>query len=428
MKKRILLTASTAAALLAAALVGPPSAASDEPSPTGLERGNWAPHNYETINNLIGRYRSSDAEAESAQYAVFDWDNTSIINDVTDKLFLYQMDTLNYRLTPDQFRANLTRTVPPGQFADSVRGADGQRVSLEDITADLTSDYTYLYSSYEGLAGTKPLAEVTTTDQFRDFKAKFYFLFEAIIDTHGKHTAYPWEIFFVDNMTRDEFRDLALASIRHQMQTGIGEHTLTSPAGLSGKTGRVTINYTDGLRTVPEIANLTHTFQANGIDVYVVSAGFEPLVEAIASSKTFGYNIPTDKVFGLRLEQAPDGTYEPEYRHDYPVTYGPGKPEVIHQEIAGDHEGRDPVFVAGDSGSDLENLTTLKGMKLGLLVNYLPTGDLGKKVAKKAAATLHSPNPRYLLQGVDEYIGLWQPTEKSLLLGETEPRLLNPNL
>jgi hypothetical protein len=66
-------------------------------------------------------------------------------------------------------------------------------------------------------------------------------------------------------------------------------------------------------------------------------------------------------------------------------------------------------------------------MKLGLLVNCLPTGELGQ-VAKKAAATRHSKKPRYLLQGVDEYIGPWQPTEKSLLLGETEPKLLNPDL
>ncbi|WP_086709110.1 hypothetical protein [Streptomyces antimycoticus] len=66
---------------------------------------------------------------------------------------------------------------------------------------------------------------------------------------------------------------------------------------------------------------------------------------------------------------------------------------MIHQEIAGKHGNRDPIFVAGDSGSDLENFTTLKGMKLGLLVNYLPTGNLGE-VAKKAAATLHSRNPR----------------------------------
>ncbi|WP_086709109.1 hypothetical protein [Streptomyces antimycoticus] len=124
-------------------------------------------------------------------------------------------------------------------------------------------------------------------------------------------------------MTHAEFRALAVASIRHQMQTGIADITLTSPGRRPGRAGQVSVSYTDGQRTVPEIANLMHTFQANGIDVYVVSAGFEPLVEAIASSPAFGYNLPADKVYGLRLEEEPDGTYKPEYRHGYPVTFGP---------------------------------------------------------------------------------------------------------
>ncbi|WP_086709108.1 hypothetical protein [Streptomyces antimycoticus] len=166
MKKRILIAASGTTALLAATLIGPHSAASAQAPRAGLDHGNWAPHTYQAISHLIDRYRSGDAQAPSAQYAVFDWDNTSIINDVTDKLFLYQMDTLNYRLPPDQFAANLSRTVPPGRFADTVRGTDGRRISLEDIASDIAADYTYLYRTYEGLAGTKPLAEVTTSDQF----------------------------------------------------------------------------------------------------------------------------------------------------------------------------------------------------------------------------------------------------------------------
>jgi hypothetical protein len=197
MKKRTLLTASTAAALLAAA-----SSARPAPPPTNPPRP------------------ASPAATGPAQL---------------------RHDQPPHRHIPQRRRARTFRA--------------GQRVSLEDIT----SDYTYLYRTYEGLEGTKPPAEVTNTDQFRDFKAKFYFLFEAIIDTHGKHIAYPWEISFVDNMTREKFRKLALDSIRHQMQTGIAEHKLTSPSRLSGRTGRVAIEYTDGMRTVPEIANLMHT-------------------------------------------------------------------------------------------------------------------------------------------------------------------------
>jgi hypothetical protein len=52
------------------------------------------------------------------------------------------------------------------------------------------------------------------------------------------------------------------------------------------------------------------------------------------------YNVPADKVLGLRLEQDSNGAYLPEYKKDYPFTYGSGKPELIHKEISGKHEGR----------------------------------------------------------------------------------------
>jgi hypothetical protein len=429
--KKLPLVASLAASLAVGGLLGSlvfPAAATSSTSSTAttLERGNWAPRNFDAINALIAKHSSDHSPDDAAAaYAVFDWDNTSIINDVTDKLFLYQIDPLAYRLTPDEFAQNLVRTVPGGLFKESIVNDAKQRVSLEDIAADISADYTYLHANYQGLAGTKTLEEITNTAQFQDFKAKLYFLLEAIIDTHGKEIAYPWEIFFVDNMTEEEFRVLAQDSIRHQMGAEISKHTVQSPASLPGRAGVVSISYADGLRTVPEIYNLMHTFLDNGVDVYVVSAGFEPLVEAIASSPDYAYNVPVDKVFGLRLEQDPNGAYLPEYKNDYPFTYGSGKPEVIHKEISRKHEGRDPVFVAGDSGSDIGNFTELPGMELGVVVNYLATGELGK-ISKEAANAIETDNTRFVLQGVDENIGVWQPTEKTRRIGATEAVLTNP--
>lgn len=431
--KRFPLAASLAASVAVGGLLGSfvfPAAANGpaaSQAPT-LERGNWAPRNFDAIDKLIHKHASKNSPDDAdAEYAVFDWDNTSIINDVTDKLFLYQMDRLAYKLTPEEFAQNLVRTIPGGLFKESITNKAGASVSLEDIAADINDDYTYLHANYQGLKGSKTLEEVTATPQFRDFKAKFYFLFEAIIDSHGKEIAYPWEIFFVDNMTEAEFSQLAHDSIRHQMGAEIQKVTIQSPEELAGRAGVVTKSYTEGMRTVPEIYNLMHTFLANGIDVYVVSAGFEPLVEAIASNPDYAYNVPTDKVFGLRLEQDSSGTYLPEYKKDYPFTYGSGKPELIHKEISGKHEGRDPVFVAGDSGSDLGNFTELPGMELGVIVNYLATGELGK-ISKQAAENIGTDNTRFVLQGVDENIGLWQPTEKTRKVGAPEPLLINPKL
>ncbi len=46
-----------------------------------------------------------------------------------------------------------------------------------------------------------------------------------------------------------------------------------------GKAGTVEVTYTTGLRLASEIANLMHTFMENGIDVYVISASMEEVVE-----------------------------------------------------------------------------------------------------------------------------------------------------
>ncbi|MDQ6332769.1 hypothetical protein, partial [Campylobacter jejuni] len=79
----------------------------------------------------------------------------------------------------------------------------------------------------------------------------------------------------------------------------------------------------------------------------------------------------------------------------------------IHKEISGKHEDRDPVFIAGDSGSDIGNFTELPGMEMGVIVNYLATGELGK-ISKQAAEKIGTADTRYVLQGVDENIGIWQ--------------------
>lgn len=117
-------------------------------------------------------------------------------------------------------------------------------------------------------AGKQSLATVTQTNEFKDFKTKLYFLFGAIIDSHGQLIAYPWEIFFCTNMTESEVDVLALASIRHSLQTGIAKVELTSPETQAGQSGKVKISFNDGMRVVPAIANLMHVLHRNGIDLF----------------------------------------------------------------------------------------------------------------------------------------------------------------
>ncbi|POM10573.1 hypothetical protein CUU62_23010 [Pseudomonas sp. WP001] len=181
-------------------------------------------------SKLIAKHAVPDDTAESKRvYAVFDWDDTSIINDVTDKFFLYQMDRLAYKLSPAEFSKVLRKTIPEKPLAESIKNIAGKPLTFAKLTADIERDYLYLYNHYEGMAGKQSLETVTQTDAFKDFKTKLYFLFGAIIESHGQLVAYPWEIFFCANMTESEVDALALASIRHSLQTGIAQVELTSP-------------------------------------------------------------------------------------------------------------------------------------------------------------------------------------------------------
>jgi phosphoserine phosphatase len=392
-----------------------------------LDQGKWAPTTRAAIEQLITRHAVPDNTAESERaYAVFDWDDTSIINDVTDKFFLYQMDQLAYKLNPTEFSEVLRRSIPDKPLADSVKNLAGKPISFTQLTSDIERDYRYLYKNYEGMAGKQSLATITQSDAFKDFKAKLYFLFGAIIDSHGQLVAYPWEIFFCANMTESEVDALALASIRHSLQTGIAKVELTSPLSQAGQSGQIKTSFNDGMRVVPEIANLMHVLQRNGIDVFVVSAGFEPLVRTIATRPEFGYQLPANHVFGLRLESNDQGQYLAQSKKDYPVSYREGKPALVRQLIAPGKGDREPVLIAGDSNSDYGNFSLLPKVELGLIVNHLSSGDFGK-VSRQAAEQLGKPDPRWVLQGVDESIGLWSPSEKTLKMGSNEALLLRPD-
>lgn len=392
-----------------------------------LVQGKWSPATRAAIEQLIAKHAVPDDTAESKRvYAVFDWDDTSIINDVTDKFFLYQMDRLAYKLSPAEFSKVLRKTIPEKPLAESIKNIAGKPLTFAKLTADIERDYLYLYNHYEGMAGKQSLETVTQTDAFKDFKTKLYFLFGAIIESHGQLVAYPWEIFFCANMTESEVDALALASIRHSLQTGIAQVELTSPKIPAGQSGQVKISFNDGMRVVPEIANLMHVLQRNGIDVFVVSAGFEPLVRTIASRPEFGYQLPANRVYGLRLETNDEGRYLAQSKKDYPVSYREGKPALVRQLIAPGKGNREPVFVAGDSNSDYGNFSLLPNVELGLIVNHLSSGDFGE-ISRQAAEHLGKPSPRWVLQGVDESIGLWSPSEKTLKIGSNEARLLRPD-
>ncbi len=390
-----------------------------------LDKGKWAPDTYRAVNNLIEKHGAGSPRYNPNRkpYVVFDWDHTSIMNDTQEALFLYQIDQLAFNLKPEEFYEMIKKNVPNGPFSQKLKNLQGDVVTLEEITEDLKRDYEFLYSNYEGMDGKEPLETLHLTDQFIDFKAKMYFLYEAIGETYGIEIGYPWVLYLFVNMSTEEVQQLTEASNDYNLGAEIGAVTLISPESMSGKAGTVQVTYTTGLRLTSEISNLMHTFMENGIDVYVISASMEEVVEVFASNPKYGYNLPKENIFGMRLKKE-DGIIQAEYENNWPITARKGKVEVIEQSISKTRGGYGPIFAAGDTHTDYEMLTT-KGVELGLIINRLKTGDIGK-LSKIAVERMGKNNPKFVLQGRNENTGLWIPTESTIKLGSNEEKLL-PN-
>ena len=399
------------------------AAKNPEMKPVMLDNAKWAPRNHDLVAALIAKHgiTSKTYSAKRKPYAVFDWDNTSIMNDCEEALLMYQINNLAFKLTPAEFSAIIRQNVPKGNFAPDYKNAAGTSVDLDSLCADLDSDYAFLHANYKGMSGSMSLAQIVETAEFQDFRAKLYFMYEAVNDTHGVNVGYPWVIYFFANMKVSEVSQLAEASNDANLGMGLSKVKYTSPASLPGKAGVVTTAHFHGIRLCTEIATLMDTFRQNGFDVYVSTASLEDVVAVFASNPKYGYHVPRENVLGLRLEKDGD-VFKNAYLKDWPLNWGPGKSTVIKRELVA-KKGYGPVFVAGDSDGDYDMLRDFQETELGLIVNRLKKGNIGA-LSKLAADSIKEAHPRFALQGRQESTGNWLPVETTLKYGKTAPALV----
>ncbi|MFJ9531516.1 HAD family hydrolase [Herbaspirillum sp. NPDC101396] len=406
------------------AMVGAPLAAQAKTvkTPVGLDRAKWAPRNRAMVEQMIAAYGNTSRGYKSGKkpYAVFDWDNTSIMNDCEEALLMHQINTLSFKLTPAEFSAIIRQNVPPGPFTADFKNAAGKVVDLDSICADLDADYAFLHANYKGFAGGKSLEEISATSEFLDFRAKLYYLYEAVNDTHGVNVGYPWVIYFFANMTVAEVSALAEASNDAALGAALTKVKYTSPADRPGKAGVVSVGHFHGIRLCTEIGGMMDTFRDHGIDIYVCTASLEDVVAVFATNPKYGYNVARENIIGLRLER--DGsTYKNAYLKNWPLTWGPGKTVAIKSELVA-AKGYGPIFVAGDSDGDYDMLRDFTDTRYGLIVNRMKNGKIGE-LSKLAAAQITAGQPRFLLQGRQESTGNWLPVETSIKYGKTTPLL-----
>ena len=402
-----------------------------KPDATQLITGNWAPATRARIQAVI------DENADSGKYVVFDFDNTSVIFDVEEALLIYQIENLAFKIDPDDM-ADVLETQIPDLTAPVGTTVDGEDVSVEELVADLTSDYAWLYENYEGFGagGAYGLEYIHATNQYQDFAAKLRYMYSAVGDTFDASVSYPWVTYLFTGMTSQEVYDLAAESHAYWAAYGrYASETWTSPVELPGEAGVVSVSFNTGLTFTDELKDLYATLMANNIDVYIISASYIDVIQA--ANQTMGYNVPAENVFAMRNKVDEEGRYINEYDYDwggeglYAQTQAAGKSTIITNFIAPKYDGAGPLMVFGDSAGDWNMMTDWMDdgdTVLGVIFNRYrkPSSDPIWEGSNEAAQTIGDADARFVLQGRNENTGELRPSEKSILLGSTEEVLVRP--
>lgn len=386
-----------------------------------LNQGLFSERNSRLLNRLILENGSHSPGYNAARrpYIVVDWDNTSAFGDAEETLTWHMLDNLSYTLSVSEFRRAVSLNVPEGE--SKLLNDAGRPVVFDDLVADLVEDYSFIYSNYSGFAGRRSLDRIKASEEYKDFAAKLFVMFDALDATRGTAVADQWQGQLMSGMTGEQLMRLSEKSIRKNLAGELRKIKLSSSNRLKRRCNGVSSTTFQGLRTFPDMANLYRASMENGIDVYVVSASPEEIIVPVACNAEYGYRIPRENVYGARFAKN-NGVLQPELSTERLMTWGPGKVDLIRNHFIAS-KGYPSLLVCGDSDGDYDMLADFEGTKLSLIVNRLKKGRIGG-LCELAARQIDDPNPRYILQGIDENTGLFSPGEATLKFGTTEKAVM----
>lgn len=294
-----------------------------------LLAANYHPAIRRMMENLIEENQNKMVQKQGKPYIVTDWDNTAIIFDSQQSLFIHQIETLNYRLTPERFREIIAMDLK-----------EEKKAEVAELIEEIACFYRQIYESYQAMTGDKKLKEVKATEAFIGFKNAMACLYKY---PFGHYVECCRILYLFENYTLEEVADLTEESIAVAKQT---EPQRVEYHFLSGeKEWRAT--YHLGMRFVPEQMDFFATCRENGVEVYVCSASHKTVVEVHAAY----YGIPRENVYALELVCGEEGLIQAEIAKEKPHTVKEGKAQTIADLIQPMHQ-REPLLIMGDSMGD----------------------------------------------------------------------------
>ena len=273
--------------------------------------------------------------------ALFDWDNTVIKNDVGDAITFYLIEHGKVRQPPNADWAETSPFMTPAAqlaltAACGTEVAPGKTLPT-DSDLDCADEMLSIYIDSVTRAG----APAFSGWNWRRMEP-----------------AYAWTAQLMAGYKPQQIRAFAAEAI--------AAYT-SAPLGATKVVGTRTVNAY--IRVYDQIADLMATMRDRGLDVWIISASPQPVVE------TFGaqVGVPRDHVIGIRHLLDERGRYTYHFEgcgtvadgEDTMITYIEGKRCWVNKVVFGDHgpgamerrpDGARQVFGAGDSDTDIEFL------------------------------------------------------------------------
>ena len=333
-----------------------------------LAQSNWSPDVRAELEALIQRNKGNDSA-----YAVFDFDNTIAIGDISNVCQWRQLEMLAFK---SDIETALKSGIPMGYHDRVKRIADLIR-ELQAVEEEKRIEMPAWYQ----------LAH------------EYWTLYGDLIAHCGTDVAYPWIGHLFAGYTSDEYQSFARLAARRQLSVGKGLRCGSDAP----------VQFPRGFAITPESRELIRALRKAGISVYVVSASNWELVQAMLYPE-FGLQIDRDKVFAYRLAKDGKGRYLPQLDMNHLRPQAGGKVEIIRKHIAPRHGGSDPVLVAGDSMGDYNMFVEFPALQVALIYNRNPKKSPLADLIRNAK---DSKSPRILVQGRDATEGKLIPSHDS---------------
>ncbi len=352
-----------------------------------MPRGNWGEAPYKALCKLMKDCKKEAKGQEyNMNYAVFDYDNTTVMQDVELAVMSWQLENLQLKFNSDEIWDIFASQIPDLDTVLTDAGAEG--ITARMLIKDIHSDYQAITGAAAVSCGAEisaeQLAEARKTPEYEDFRAKMVSLYESTCETFDYKEGLMIIVGLFHGMTMDEMTATVRQAVNDQISKGcLREMVWESPE--MGAAGKVAMNVSDGLALNDDMRNLYKALQANGIDVYIFSASLEAVVEAMACDPEY-LGLDTTQVFAIRLKRNKENLVKQEYQPFFIRPYKEGKTAAIKAYVSPLYGWRDPVLVAGDSEGDYSMLTEFPDMRVGLIIDRPQHGPIEelKQLAKDA--------------------------------------------